>query len=172
MSSGRKVTVFAEDTYGVLFHRRLIAGLEGRGVIPSGRVRVKRLPSWICNHSLRRKLSARVGVGEYKALIVVDSDRDPVRARESIVRHLRSWSVPYSVVTVSPRHEAWLCIGMGLDSRKCRRNPEALLERQVGRVYEKRMLSTLSTRVNVDYLLGKSDFMRYVKELRRLLLDP
>jgi len=172
LSPGWRVTVFAEDTYGVLFHRRLIGGLEDRGVIPGGRVRVKRLPSWICNHSLRRKLSARVGVDEYKALIVVDSDRDPVRARESVVRHLRDWSVPYSVVTVNPRHEAWLCIGIGLDARKCRRNPEALIERHTGRVYEKRMLSTLSTRVDVDYLLGKSDFRKYISELKRLLLDP
>ena len=42
-------------------------------------VRVKRLPSWICNHSPRKKLSARVGASEYKALIVVDSDNGPGR---------------------------------------------------------------------------------------------
>ncbi len=170
--SYRGVIVFAEDTYGVLFHRKLIAGMEDKGIIPRGKVRVKRLPSWICNHSLRKKLAARVGAGEYKALIVVDSDNDPEKARKNILRHLENWPVPFSVVTVDPRHEAWLCIGMGLDPRKCRRNPEAVIERHLNTVYEKRMLSTLSSKISIDHLLDKTDFKKYIKELKKLLNDP
>ncbi|MEB3846167.1 MAG: hypothetical protein GSR83_03865 [Desulfurococcales archaeon] len=168
----RGVTVFAEDTYGVLFHRKLIAGLENKKIIPRGKVRVKRLPSWTCNHSLRKKLAARVGAGEYKALIVVDSDNDPEKARENILRHLENWPVPFSIVTVDPRHETWLCIGMGLDPRKCRRNPEAVIERHLNTVYEKRMLSTLSSKTSIDHLMNKNDFKKYIKELKRLLNDP
>ncbi len=40
----RGVTVFAEDTYGVLFHRKLIAGLENKKIIPRGKLGLKDSP--------------------------------------------------------------------------------------------------------------------------------
>ena len=58
---------------------------------------------------------------------------------------------------------------MGLDPRKCRRVPEAVIERHLNTVYEKRMLSILSSKVSIDYLMNKSDFKKYIEELKRLI---
>jgi hypothetical protein len=164
--------VFVEDTYGVEFHEKLLSELSERRIVSGRYVKVSRLPSWICNQTLRRKLLARTGLGGHKTLIVIDSDGDPESAVKRVAGHLTDWPVPLRIVTVNPRHEAWLCIGLGLDRRNCRRDPEALIERAIGGKYRKNMLAKLARRVDAGNLFGEKDFSEYVNVLRELLQEP
>ena len=74
---------------------------------------------------------------------------------------------------MEPRHEAWLCIGLGLDRAVCRARPEDALVRSRGaRVYEKRFLAQWAHQVDVERLRKEEDFQRYVEALTWLSRDP
>ncbi len=164
--------VFVEDVYGVEFHKEIITQLRDRGFIK--RVpRVRKLPSRLCNPGLSGKL-ASVTHGEERIIIVIDDGR-PDQALAGVHRHLKRWKELFRVVLVNPRHEAWLCIGLGLARRgvgECRDSPEDLIERHVGAPYTKPMLARLSRRVSIDLLLRFEDFQAYVGALRELTGDP
>ncbi len=74
---------------------------------------------------------------------------------------------------VSPRHEAWLCIGLGLDRRACRIHPEDLIaDRRNLKSYEKRYLASLARNIDVAKLMNEPDFEEYIDALRWLFEDP
>ena len=171
--------VAVEDTYGVGFHRRLIAWLAERGLLCSGgrvRVKVRRMPAMKCNEALYRKLVgaalALARGGEWRVLVVIDSEgRPPARAaRDDVLRHVKKNRDRFRVVVVEPTHEAWACMSLGGPTGKCRTREGAVefLERRLGEPYEKRMLERIASLAdfNPQRLVGQHDFNQYVDGLR------
>lgn len=163
--------ILVEDTYGVGFHRELLRKL-GYG---DARVEVYRLPVKECNPKLERGVKAKLlakGVPRrFKLLIVIDTEGMPEDdAKRNVLKHFKQ-TPPESirVVTVDPKHEAWLCVGLGLKPSKCASNPELELEHYLGKPYEKHHLSTLAPRINLGYLSKRKDFKEYVESLKWLL---
>lgn len=164
--------VFVEDTYGVDFHRRLIDHLHGEGRI-SILPRVRRLPAKKCNPKVFRSIrGATVGCRRWRVLVVIDQEahETPRQAAErDFLRHVKKNRDRFRVVVVQPRHEAWLCIGLGLDRKKCRKSPESVIEAIIGEPYDKRFLSKLSSpferRFDPARLEGESDFSDYMEAL-------
>jgi len=164
-----KRLIFVEDTYGVAFHRELLRkmGVDG--------VEVHRLPTGKCDGALERKVKARiVGVDSFKIVFVVDRENRPVgEARDSLLRHLTDHLLRGNtrIVVVDPRHEAWLCIGLGLDAAKCRTSPEEAIQRVRGE-YDKYRLGEWARYVDVRHLAGEPDFRDYADAIRWLREDP
>ena len=172
--------ILVEDYYGVVFHRELLKKiLQSRGYVYN-MPRVDRLPAKKCNPALVVKVKAKllgVATRNPKIVVVIDSEgRSPSVARRDVLDHFERDSFlrgRVRVVTVEPRHEAWLCIGLGLDPRRCRSIPEELIARAKGlKSYEKHLLTRLAKDVDVERLMSCSDFSEYVSSLEWLLRDP
>ena len=165
--------LLVEDTYGVEFHRKLVDMLVERAIVSCCcKPRIERIPAGKCNQALRRKVLAKVfDESSWKALIVIDSERRSIEeAERGILNHFgREHSQHLKVVVVDPRHEAWLCIGMGLGRGSCRSDPELEISKAIGTDYEKHMLGKLAARVSIESLLGEPDFQSYLEGLRWLL---
>jgi len=114
--------------------------------------------------------AAAVG-GGIKAVFVIDSEgREVGTAVSEISRHFKELKDRFRVVVVVPRHEAWLCIGLGFDAARCRNSPEHVLSMERGR-YEKRHLAEWVREIDVERLMWEGDFIDYVAALR-WLSDP
>ncbi len=160
--------VFAEDTYGVGFYREILRKLRESNAIPKHvRVKIMRLPSRLCNSGLEKKLLARLARQKPdKVVIVVDSDYQSDEARRKITRHLDKLRGSVSVVLADPRHEAWLCLGLGGSPSTCRSRPEDFLSRRVGAPFDKKMLEVLAKNVDVGRLSSiDREFARLVRIL-------
>lgn len=170
--------IYVEDTYGVGFHRGLLEKLRGAGLLSSDlNPRFERLPAGKCNRALQRKVLAKIvelGAAALKAVFVVDSEGDPEAGRAAILRHFGNPppGVSVRVVAVDPRHEAWLCIGLGGSRSGCRGDPEEVLHRLRGVRYDKERLGEWVTDVDIGRLLGEPDFRDYLDSLRWLSEDP
>jgi len=165
--------LLVEDTYGVEFHRNIIDMLVENAIVSCCcKPRIEGLPAGKCNQALRRKVLAKVfNQPSWRTLIVIDSERKLIEeAERDILSHFgQEHSQHLKVVIVDPRHEAWLCIGMGLDRGSCRSDPELEISKAIGTDYEKRMLGKLATRVSIESLLEEPDFQSYLEGLRWLL---
>ncbi|MEM1611232.1 MAG: hypothetical protein QXQ57_06275 [Sulfolobales archaeon] len=128
--------IFVEDTYGVRFHRELIEKIRQRGVISFSSPEVRRLPAGKCNRKIYDKIiGAILGSRDWKVLVVIDSEgRDIEDARhKDFLVHVRNHRDRFRVWVVEPRHEAWLCLGLGGSSTICRSRPEDYIERDLNR---------------------------------------
>jgi len=165
--------LLVEDAYGVEFHRKLVDTLVERAIVSCCcKPRIERLPAGKCNQALRRKVLAKVfDESSWRALIVIDSERKSIEeAERDILSHFGQGHSQYlKMVIVDPRHEAWLCIGMGLGRGSCRSDPEREISKAINADYEKHMLGKLATRVSIGLLLGEPDFQSYLEGLRWLL---
>jgi hypothetical protein len=137
-----------EDSYGVDFHRELIEKLRGRGLLGDAVYNplVERLNTGKCNPKLVRTILSRlVGVNRLKVLFVVDSEGRADVAYNDILKHFERKpgveGLEVKVVVVEPKHEAWLCIGLGGERKKCRSSPEEVISRIKNTQYSKRRLS-------------------------------
>ncbi|RFA94662.1 hypothetical protein [Pyrobaculum aerophilum] len=78
------------------------------------------------------KIKARVLGEDFKAVFVIDrEDNDIDSAKNSVLSHFSNPS-NIKVVVVDPRHEAWLCMGLGHEAEKCRTSPEDVIARNRG----------------------------------------
>ena len=167
--------VFVEDTYGVSFHRLLLEYLrDKRGFHDMPQVR--RLPAKKCNPKIFNSIiGAIIECRRWKVLVVIDQEthKTPREAAEKdFLRHVKKHRNRFQVAVVRPRHEAWLCIGLGLSRDKCRKDPESAIEGLIGKPYEKRFLSKANSladsRFDPARLEKENDFIRYVKALEWL----
>lgn len=166
--------IFVEDTYGEEFHRKLLEKLIRSNLINAQvRPKVFRMPTTGCNQALARKAKARVvGAESWRMLFVIDSEGLSVdEASRRILEHFGSEDKELiRVVVVHPRHEAWLCIGLGGDRSKCRSSPEDEISRIRNELYDdKSLLASLAERIDVSRLLGEDDFKEYVDYLKWLI---
>lgn len=114
--------------------------------------------------------------GAWRILVVIDSEgRLPREAVENdIVWQVRRHRERFSVIAAVPRHEAWLCIGLGGDWGGCRSRPEGFLSRYAGRPYDcktKHLLAGLARGMDVCRLIGEEGFVEYLAGLCWLLGD-
>ena len=171
--------VLVEDYYGVKFHRELLKRLlQMLGYVHST-PHVDRLPAKKCNPVLVNKVKAKLfgARGNPKIVVVIDSEgRSPNIARRDVLDHFERDAFlrnRVKVVIAEPRHEAWLCIGLGLDPNRCRSIPEELIVRARRlKSYEKRHLAELARDVNIERLMRCNDFREYVSAINWLLGDP
>ena len=171
--------IYVEDTYGEGFHRKILEKLKKVGLVASSlNPRVERLPAGKCNTALRRKVLAKAAAASgaaLKVVFVVDSEGNPEAPYSAVLRHFEEAPLVVSakVVSVDPRHEAWLCIGLGGDRRGCRVSPEEVLSRLRRTRYEsKRYLEEWANGIEVRYLLNEPDFRSYLECLGWLSEDP
>ena len=180
--------VLVEDTYGVDFHRRLIEKLRQANLVQFsiGVPRVGRLPARECNPKIVRSVKALIAASygaskktleKAKIVVVVDQENlSPVEARERVAIHFERDNAlrgKARIVIVAPRHEAWLCIGLGLDPHHCRENPEDTIVRARGlKAYEKHYLARLADQIDPGRLQGQPDFNEYLEALQWLEMDP
>lgn len=180
--------VLVEDTYGVDFHRRLLEKLRqaNRTLFSTGAPRVERLPARECNpkmvRSARALIAARYGASreileKTKILIVIDQENLPAtKAKERVTMHFEKDNIlkgRVRVVIAVPRHEAWLCIGLGLSPHKCRRNPEENIARAKNlKTYDKHHLARLAAQIDPEKLQGQPDLDEYMEALQWLETDP
>jgi len=167
-----------EDSYGVDFHRELIEKLKGRRLLGDTVYNplVERLNTGKCNPKLVRTILSRLlGVNRLKVLFVVDSEGRADVPYNDILRHFERKPgverLDIKVVVVEPKHEAWLCIGLGGDRKKCRSSPEEVISRIKNNQYRKRRLSDWAQDVDIDNLLSESDFKEYIQGVSWLLED-
>jgi len=168
--------LLVEDSYGVEFHNVLLRMILGKHSL-----RVDRLPARECNPAIVRKIRGMLldgDVSKAKIVVVVDAEnQDRNVVRERILMHFRSRYPPHEhqvrVVTVNPRHESWLCIGLGLERGKCRQIPEDIIVRERRlKSYEKRYLAQLARYIDTSKLGSEEDFKEYLKALEWLTKDP
>ncbi len=171
--------LLVEDTYGVKFHKVILRKLQGVINVNAQGLVVRRVPAKECNEAISRKVKAILmdEVRESKVLIVVDSeDRNPDDAVEKVITHFRNDKAlgdRVRVVTVVPRHESWLCIGLGLRASTCRNYPEdAIVRVKKLKSYRKDYLTKFAADVDIRRLINEVDFKEYVKAIRWLLEDP
>lgn len=169
--------IIVEDSYGIGFHREIIGKLKKEGYLDNSfNPRIERLDTGKCNPKLRRSIYSRYMDSEaLKILFVIDSEGRANAAHEDITRHfngrapLREKVLSIDVVAVDPRHEAWLCIGLGGDPKKCRQTPEYTISRIKKKQYDwKGYLAEWANDIKIDYLLNENDFKTYVKKLTQL----
>jgi hypothetical protein len=143
-----KRIILVEDTYGVGFHKTVIEKLkEVKELDNSFNPRIERLPTGKCNPGLRGK----------------------VISRSSSIPH----NIHIDVVLVNPRHETWLCMGLGGDRTRCRQDPEHELRKlRDVRDYRKEYLNKWAKDINVHKLLEEHDFRKYIEVLKQLEQDP
>ncbi|BES80978.1 hypothetical protein [Pyrodictium abyssi] len=176
-----KLIVFVEDSYGVEFHRVVLDKLYRAGLLHGGRrPEVRHLPAKKCNPAVFRKMLGAVfrevrSGGAWRILVIDSEGRPPREAVESdILRHVRRHRERFRVIAVVPRHEAWLCRGLGGDRGGCRSRPEGFLSRYAGRPYDrktKHLLAELARGMDVCRLIGEEDFVEYLAGLCWLLGD-
>lgn len=168
--------LIVEDTYGVEFHRKLLEKLRASGIISSSPTpRIERKPAEKCDKALMRRVLARAVEGPVKVLFVIDTEGEANAEESSVLRHFKGTPqyVQVRVTTVEPKHEVWLCIGLGGNRSSCRREPELELCRLRGVAeYRKEYLGDWADRLDVDKLLGERDFQRYLEYLRWIMEDP
>ena len=183
--------VLVEDTYGVEFHKTLINKLREKALLDKNMDTplVKRLPARECNPKILRETRAIIAsktrptrreIEESKILVVIDQESQPrEEARQRVLKHFKprhgNQPVPRTVrvVVVEPRHETWLCIGLGLDPRSCTKDPETAITRKTkAKSYSKDMLARLAPHIDPGKLLGRRDFREYLEALRQLHQDP
>jgi len=159
------ILVLVEDSYGVDFHRELIEKL---------RYIEARIPAYIVKHvnlkcspkALRVVKAIELKHRVSKVIAVLDEDGvERAEVKREVLGHFKGYKQPLLVITVKPRHEAWLCIGLGGDRSSCRANPEREIERITGRSYEKYHLAGYARRVEVERLPDLNDFREYLKAL-------
>jgi hypothetical protein len=171
-----KRLIYVEDKYGIEFHSKLLEKLREKGIIGSSPTpRIERKPVEKCNAAVRRKVLARAVEGPVKALFVIDAEGERNAEEFFVLRHLKKLPphVQVRVAAVEPRHEAWLCVGLGGDKPSCRRNPELELCRLRGVVeYRKEYLGEWADRLDVTKLLDEPDFKRYLDHLRWIMEEP
>jgi len=171
--------LLVEDTYGVKFHKAILEKLqEAIGVNTQGLV-VRRVPAKECNEAITRKVKAILApdVRGSKVVIVVDSEgMNPDHAAGRVTTHFEDdklLSGRVRVVVVIPRHESWLCIGLGLRASACRNHPEDAIVRARGlKSYSKEHLGKLAKHADVRKLMGEKDFRKYVDAIKWVLEDP
>ncbi len=109
-----KKMMIVEDTYGVDFHRELLCKLGGINM----NLEIRRLPTGKCNNALRRKVLANALSGSsmaFKVIFVIDEEGKGMNnAVNDVLMHMKELEDRIRVVVVQPRHETWLCIGLGL----------------------------------------------------------
>jgi hypothetical protein len=118
-----KRIILVEDTYGVGFHRTVIEKLkEVRELDNNFNPKVDRLPTGKCNPGLRGKVVVKCGGEDAKVLIVVDTEGrlDEIKNYMDKIFSNVPPSIRISTVFVDPRHETWLCMGLGGDRARCR----------------------------------------------------
>jgi len=168
-----KRTVFVEDTYGVQFHRYIVDRLIETGVVQGNyQPQIRRMPAKKCNHALYRKiLGALLLYRSWRAIIIIDSEGKPSNeaAENDVLSHFERYRDRVRVVVVEPRHEAWLCIGLGGEPLKCRRSPEDQLSMLLRRPYSKHLLATMSRHVGLERLISERDFREYIEALKWLM---
>jgi type I site-specific restriction-modification system R (restriction) subunit len=174
-----KRIIKVEDSHGVAFHRELIKKLKERGLLGDTvhNPLVERLNTGKCNLKLVRTILTRlVGENRLKVLFVVDSEGRADVAYNDILKHFKKKRpgverLDVKVVVVEPRHEAWLCIGLGGDRKKCRSNPEEVISRIKNNQYKKWKLSDWAQDVDISNFLSESDFKDYIQGVKWLLED-
>jgi hypothetical protein len=174
-----KRIIKVEDSHGVAFHIELIKKLKERGLLgdTGHNPLVERLNTGKCNPKLARAILAQlVRENRLKVLFVVDSEGRADVAYNDIRKHFEKKRpgverLDVKVVVVEPRHEAWLCIGLGGDRKKCRSNPEDVISRIKNNQYEKWRLGDWARDVDIGNLLGESDFKEYIQGVKWLLED-
>jgi len=171
--------LLVEDTYGVKFHKVILGKLREITNVDVQGLKVRRVPAKECNEAISRKVKAILmdEVRESKVLIVVDSeDRNPDYAVEKVIMHFKDDKVlggRVRVVVVVPRHESWLCMGLGMQASVCRSRPEdAIVRVKKLKSYEKDYLTKLAKGVDVRKLMSEEDFRKYVEAIKWLLEDP
>jgi hypothetical protein len=168
--------IYVEDTYGIEFHRKLLEKLRASGIVGSSPTpRIERKPVQKCNTAMRRKVLARAVEGPVKVLFVIDAEGERNAEVLFVLRHLKKLPphVQVRVIAVEPKHEAWLCIGLGGNRSHCHWNPElelCKLRRVVE--YRKEYLGDWADSLDVNKLLGEHDFQRYLNHLRWIIEDP
>jgi hypothetical protein len=171
-----------EDTHGVDFHRELVEKLKERGVLSSSlrNPRIERLDTGKCNPKMVRTILARMSrIDRLKVLFLIDSEGRAGVAYNDILQHFvkhfkkkpEAKRLDVKVVVVEPKHEAWLCIGLGGDKRKCRNNPEEVISGIKNDEYKKERLSGWARDIEINYLLNESDFEEYIQGVKWLLED-
>jgi len=171
-----KRIILVEDTYGVGFHKTVIEKLkEVKELDNSFNPRIERLPTGKCNPGLRGKVISRSSSENAKILIVVDTENNPNEVRHCMDRILSSipHNIHIDVVLVNPRHETWLCMGLGGDRTRCRQDPEHELRKlRDVRDYRKEYLNKWAKDIDVHKLLEEHDFRKYIEVLKQLEQDP
>lgn len=166
--------IFVEDFYGVDFHRKLLEKLKVSNLIKwSSNPRIFRMPTIGCNQALVRKVMARlVGVSLWRTLFVVDSEGlDVEEASRRILDHFKPEErTSIKVAVVQPKHETWLCIGLGGDRPRCRHDPIYELSRLLNKPYDdKSLLAKYVELIDITKLLTEKDFKDYLDNLTWLL---
>jgi len=169
--------IFVEDTYGVDFHKELINKISSHGVTVKIDD-VRRLPAKECNPAILRKIKAAL-LDTYpiraKVVIVVDSECESATSvKQKILRHFKkAEGIDVRIIVVEPRHEAWLCIGLGYNRRKCRSIPDDIIAREKHlKAYDKQYLARFARHINLNYLYKEEDFKNYVDALKWISTDP
>ncbi len=163
---------FVEDTHGVMFHQVLINKLFERNILSGSRPSVRKLPAKKCNQAISRKIRGVLfNEDKWKIVVVIDTERRSFEeALRDITDHFeRNELDNMRIVLIEPRHEAWLCIGLGGDKHKCRSTPEDIISKSIGRPYEKYMLGKLAHRIKLQKLLQEKDFKEYIDALNWLI---
>ncbi len=169
--------MLVEDVYGVEFHRQLLAKLG----LSSNMPRIERIPAKECNPAVVRKVKAKLlGMGTLetaKVVVVLGSENQPPEhVKQRVLMHFEKdpqLSNRVRVAVVEPRHETWLCIGLGLDPHRCRAAPEDLIARARNlRTYEKHHLAKLAKNMDTQRLASLRDFREYLEAIEWLARDP
>ncbi|GAB6947150.1 hypothetical protein JCM16161A_12800 [Vulcanisaeta sp. JCM 16161] len=103
--------------------------------------------------------------------MIDEESRGKDRAVNDVLTYMMGFEDRVRVVLVQPKHEAWLCIGLGFDKIKCRKQPEDVLRYNKGN-YEKRYLAEWANNVDIGKLRNEPDFQDYLDALNWLLKDP
>ena len=140
---------------------------------------IRRMHAKKCNPALSRKTRALVySFRLWRSLFIIDSEgRKLGEAVGDVTSHFSRYELEnIRVVVVKPRHESWLCIGLGGSRNQCRSRPEEALVRMLIdrglriKYYEKSMLTRFAKQINIDLLLSENDFREYIEGLRWLLV--
>jgi len=172
--------IFVEDTYGIVFHRELINKLMNKHYLDTTyKPIIRRMHAKKCNPALSRKTRALIySFKHWRALFIIDSEgRNLNEAVEDVASHFSRYELKnIRVIVVRPRHESWLCIGLGGSRNQCRSRPEEVIVRMLInrglriKYYEKSMLTRFAKQINIDLLLSENDFREYIEGLRWLLV--
>ncbi len=173
----QETILLVEDTYGVGFHRTIIEKLRENNQLSQTKIRVERLPAKKCNPAIIRKILAKtIDKKKTRIIIVIDTEnRDPKTAIEKDIKqhlenHFKNKTKPRNleihITTIHPYHEAWLCIGLGANKQKCRKNPIQQIETLLNTKYEKHMLATQAKHIDINKLKEEKDFKQYLKLLK------
>jgi len=169
--------VLVEDVYGVGFHKQLLTKLGYSKDMP----RIERIPAKECNPALVRKVKAKLlrlgNPRDAKILVALDTEnQEPEHVKQRVLIHFRKdphLNNRIQVVAVEPKHDTWLCIGLGLDPHQCKIIPEHLIARSRGlKSYSKEHLGKLARYMDPQKLAKQKDFKEYLEAIKWLTQDP